>query len=98
MSNLLTVYGQPNCQPCRMVEHYLTRENVPYNYVDLSENPEATARLKAAGHLQTPIIQTPTQTTSGFNPDALRRAVTEVQASTAVYDDGPDVDTGQHID
>ena len=90
---MLTVYGQPNCQPCRMTEYYLARENVPYNYVDLSKDTEALARMKAVGHIQTPIIETPTQTTSGFNVDALKQAVVEVQASTATYTDDPAIDT-----
>ena len=91
---MLTVYGQPNCQPCRMAEYYLKREKVPYTYVDLSEDTQALARLKKAGHMQTPIIETPTATTSGFNVDALKQAVVEVQASTATYTDDPAIDTG----
>ena len=95
---MLTVYGQPNCQPCRMAEYYLQRENVPYTYVDLSQDQAALARMKKAGHLQTPIIQTPTRTTSGFNVEALKQAVTEVQASTAVYTDDPSLEATHDLD
>jgi glutaredoxin-like protein NrdH len=39
--------------------------------VDLSTDPEALARLKAAGFLQAPVVETVDQSWSGFRPDKI---------------------------
>ena len=78
---MITVYGQPGCQPCKLATAYLDRHDVPHTYVDLTEHPELIEKFRAAGKTSTPILQTPTETTSGFNPQALTRAVDEYRAS-----------------
>lgn len=39
--------------------------------VDLSTDPEALTRLKAAGYLQAPVVETVDQSWSGFRPDKI---------------------------
>ena len=80
MTTAITLYGQPRCDPCRLARKVLDRAQVPYTYVDLTERPDLVDAFRQAGHLQTPILQTPTTTTSGFNPDAYTRAVAEARA------------------
>lgn len=83
---MITVYGQPACGPCRGVTRKLDNEHVPFDYIDLSkdENKHHLARLKATGvKMQTPIIETPTERFSGFNPAKLDAAITESRALAA---------------
>lgn len=80
MNTPITVYGQPSCQPCRLVQRRLDRDQVPYDYVDLTQHPDKLAQLKAAGMTRTPIIETPTETWSGLDPDRLNRAIEQAQS------------------
>ncbi len=43
----LTVYGAPWCPHCKRVKKFLTSHRVPYDPVDIDENPEGIERLKA---------------------------------------------------
>ncbi|HUE07742.1 MAG TPA: FAD-dependent oxidoreductase [Acidimicrobiales bacterium] len=43
----LTVYSTPWCPHCKRVKKFLAAHRVPYDVVDLDENPEAIERLKA---------------------------------------------------
>ncbi len=42
----LTVYGAPWCPHCKRVKKFLASHRVPYDLVDIDENPEAIERLK----------------------------------------------------
>jgi len=78
---MITVYGQPGCQPCRLAMRQLDKEEVPYNYVDLTEHPEKLQQFKEAGVQSTPIIETPTERFTGLQPERIRDAATEVKAT-----------------
>ena len=43
----LTVYSAPWCPHCKRVKKFLAAHRVPYDVVDLDENPESIERLKA---------------------------------------------------
>lgn len=81
MTTPITLYGQPNCHPCRIAQSLLDREAVPYTYVDLSTRPDLVDAFRQAGKPQTPILQTPTATTSGFAPAAYAAAIAEARAT-----------------
>lgn len=53
----LTVYTQPNCQPCKAVKRWLDNRAVPYATVDITQSPEAldfvTAQL---GYKAAPVV------------------------------------------
>lgn len=76
---MITIYGHPDCQPCRVVSRKLKREGVPYDYVDLAEHPEKRRQLQAQGFQSTPIIDTPTERFVGYQPDRLNAAVAQVR-------------------
>ena len=46
-SSTLTVYGAPWCPHCKRVKKFLAAHRVPYDVVDIDENPEGIERLKA---------------------------------------------------
>lgn len=78
---MITLYGQPDCYPCKQATAYLDRHQVPYDYIDLTARPELVAKLKSRGLEQTPILQTPTRATAGLRLDALKEAVAEYRAA-----------------
>lgn len=79
----ITLYGRPECGPCKPVRRKLDNEHVPYDYVDLSTQPAAQARLRAAGMTGTPIIETETDTFSGLHTDKLNAAIEHTRAQSA---------------
>src|SRR4249919_3559626 len=43
---LVTVYGAPWCPHCKRVKKFFAAHRVPYDNVDIDEQPEAVERLK----------------------------------------------------
>lgn len=81
--NMITVNGTKNCVQCKPATRLLDKENVPYTFIDLEKNPAKLAQLRAAGFQQIPVIETPTERFTGFDPDRIRKAAAEVRAATA---------------
>ena len=46
----LTVYGAPWCPHCKRVKRFLAAHRVPYDVIDIGDNPESIERLKALQH------------------------------------------------
>lgn len=79
------MWEKPGCVQCAAVKRALNKEQVLYEVRDLSD-PQHTEQLKrfiAAGHQQAPIVQTPSETFAGFQPDKITAAVTEVRSLTS---------------
>ncbi len=78
---MITVNGTEDCVQCTRATVLLDREHVPYEYVDLAleENQSKLAALRAAGFQQMPVIETPTERFTGFDPDRIKKAAAEVR-------------------
>jgi len=75
----VTVYSKSNCQACRATIRFLTEREVPFMQADATL-PENTAKLKALGHLEAPVVVVArggesVVSWSGFRPDLLARLV-----------------------
>lgn len=55
LSDGITVYGKPNCPRCKAATNSLDKAEVPYQYVDLSEDPDALAFVKRLGYKAAPV-------------------------------------------
>lgn len=72
----LTLYSTPDCQQCKATARELDKHSVPYEYVDMSTDPEAVARVKSLGYLRAPVVETPSgKHWSGFRPDLIQQFV-----------------------
>jgi len=78
---MITVNGTEDCVQCKRATALLDREHVPYEYIDLAreENQSKLAALRAAGFRQMPVIETPTERFTGFDPDRIKQAVVEAR-------------------
>ncbi len=54
----VTVYTKPRCVQCDGTKFMLKRAGIEYTEVDLSQNPDALAAVKALGYLGAPVVIT----------------------------------------
>lgn len=70
-TTIVTVYSKPSCVQCTASYRELDKHGIEYEVIDLSTNPDALEEIKTLGHLQAPVVVTPTENWSGFRPDLI---------------------------
>lgn len=68
---MVTVYTLPACVQCDSTKRLLTRNNVEYQEVDLSQDPDALSMIRALGYTAAPVVMAGDDHWSGFRPDKL---------------------------
>ncbi|MBN8883045.1 MAG: glutaredoxin-like protein NrdH [Salana multivorans] len=69
----VTVYTKPDCVQCDATKRALHKYEIPFIEMNLSDNMDVLDRLKAAGWMRAPIVETADgQMWSGFRPDKIR--------------------------
>lgn len=68
----VTVYTRPNCGPCSATKRALEKAGIDFTIVDLVEDTEALATVKALGYLQAPVVVTDSEHWGGFRPDRIK--------------------------
>lgn len=67
----VTVYGKPGCRPCKSTVAKLDEFGIEFEYVDISQAPEALDTIQSLGHMQAPVVVTDRGHWSGYNPDRI---------------------------
>lgn len=74
LTDTVTLYSKPRCKQCEATVRRFDKDGVKYNYVDLSEQPEALAHIKELGYLQAPVVYIDESTHwSGYRPDLISK-------------------------
>jgi glutaredoxin-like protein NrdH len=68
---MVTVYTLPACVQCDSTKRFLSKNNVPFEVVDLSQDPEAMDLVKNLGYQAAPVVVSGDDHWSGFKPDKL---------------------------
>lgn len=68
----VTVYTTPQCVQCDATKRDLTRRKIEHETVDLTEDPNALAKVKALGYVKAPVIVTNEDHWSGYRPDKIK--------------------------
>ena len=68
---MVTVYSLPNCVQCESTKRLLTRSEVAYEEVDLSQDPTAMSMVRELGYSAAPVVVAGDEHRSGFRPDKL---------------------------
>ena len=65
---MVTIYSKNNCVQCKMTKRFLDSNHVEYREINLDEQP-----VKNLGFNAAPVIQTPDEVFSGFQPAKLKK-------------------------
>jgi len=74
----VTVYSTPSCVQCNFTYKALDKHGIPYSVVDLSQDEEALARIKAMGYSSAPVVIADGEHWSGFQPTRIAGLSTKV--------------------
>ena len=74
----VTVFTKPHCPQCDATKRQLTKLGVPFETVDLTQNPSTLEQLQAAGFQQAPVVITPDNSWTGYRPDLIREVAQQV--------------------
>ena len=53
---MLTVYSKPRCMQCEFTKIWLTKNNIPFEAVDIEANPGALDLLRHYGWQTLPVV------------------------------------------
>nr|DAS92268.1 MAG TPA: glutaredoxin-like protein [Caudoviricetes sp.] len=74
---MITVYSKPNCPQCTATYRKLKSLNLPYKSVDVTQDADALAFIRALGYQQAPVVIVSDKNAmvhwSGFRPDLLKK-------------------------
>lgn len=56
MTRTITVYSKPKCVQCKQTMAWLDREGIAYDVVDLTQDEQALAAVKALGYQGAPVV------------------------------------------
>lgn len=76
----ITVYSKPACPQCEFTKRHLTKNNIPFEVVDITQDSDAREAVMALGYTSAPVVVAGDVHFSGFRPEKL----TELGALTAV--------------
>lgn len=75
---MITVYSKPNCPQCTAAYRKLKSLGLPHDSIDVTEDAEALAFIRALGYQQAPVVvvregEEVKKHWSGFRPDLLKK-------------------------
>lgn len=77
----VTLVTRARCAQCTATKRHLERRGVPYDVLDLTDDPTRIEQLRAEGHMQLPVVTGPTGTWTGYRPDRLDELATHQRQS-----------------
>lgn len=72
---MITVYTKPSCVQCDATKRLMTKLDLEYSTVDVTENQEAFDMLVAKGFKAMPVVDADGDWWSGFNPEKINGLV-----------------------
>lgn len=72
---MVTIYSKHDCVQCKMTKRFLDQHNVAYQEINLDEQPEFIEHVKGLGFSSAPVVETDTESFSGFQPSKLKALV-----------------------
>lgn len=67
----VTVYTLPSCVQCESTKKLLTKNEIEFNVIDLSEDETAMEMVKSLGYQSAPVVVAGEAHWAGFRPDMI---------------------------
>jgi glutaredoxin-like protein NrdH len=67
----VTVYTLPSCVQCESTKKLLAKNEIEFNTVDLSLDPDALAMVQELGYQAAPVVIAGDKHWAGFRPDMI---------------------------
>ena len=68
---MVVVYTLPSCVQCESTKKLLTKNEIPFETVDLSVDEAAMEMVKGLGYAAAPVVVAGDKHWSGFRPDMI---------------------------
>lgn len=68
----ITVYTKPSCVQCNATKRALQKNGLEFTEVDLTQDADALATVKALGYQQAPVVFAGGDHWAGYRPDKIR--------------------------
>jgi glutaredoxin-like protein NrdH len=68
----VTVYSKPDCVQCTMTYKALNNAGIEFTVIDMMEDADALAKVKALGFMAAPVVVTESDSWAGFRPDKVK--------------------------
>ncbi len=69
----ITIFGRPGCQASNLTIRKAEAIGLDFSCVNVDADIAASAQLIAAGYRTLPLVKTPTEEWTGFQPDRLEQ-------------------------
>lgn len=76
---MVKVYTKPGCMQCSMTAQLLSQRGIKFDYVDISKDADAAARVQSLGYRQLPVVEVGDEHWSGFRPDRVNAVAAAVE-------------------
>ena len=73
------LYTTSWCPYCRKAREFLERANIPYTELDVEKSSQAYEQYEKISGRGVPVIKIGDQVIQGYNPDAIRTALSSMQ-------------------
>lgn len=77
----VTVYSTPRCVQCNATYRALDSQGIEFEVVDVTQDLEALAAIKALGYQRAPVVVAGDSHWSGFMPDRISDLASELVAA-----------------
>ncbi len=76
MAKSVKIYSTSTCPYCTMAKDFLTKNNIPFESIDIGANPEAGKEMiEKSGQMGVPVLDIDGQIIVGFEKEAVVKAL-----------------------
>jgi glutaredoxin-like protein NrdH len=72
---MITVYTKPSCVQCDATKRHLTKLNLEFETIDITQDQEALDKIIGMGFQAAPVVITELGSWSGYQPDKINGLV-----------------------
>ena len=80
----ITIYTKPDCVQCDQTKKYFDRNEIAYETIDITQNPEAYEYVKSLGFSSAPVVVADGDSWAGFKLERIKNAIARAREKKAL--------------